>query len=125
MNLSEFVENHCIGKQYDSCVQSPCAFASTSGCRNPLHPKNTVEQNMNPTGLETKDIQYAISMVAHPKALTIRAKALAQLDSLLNRIIELEAAKPIVQRTAAPHEHLQAEFDYICASCGDLVKRRH
>ena len=43
MNLSEFVENHCTGKQYDSCVQSPCAFASTSGCRHPLHPKNAVE----------------------------------------------------------------------------------
>ena len=23
----------------------------------------------------------------------------------------------------APHEHLQTEFDYICASCGDLVNR--
>ncbi len=44
MNISEFVENHCTGKQYDSCVDSPCAFASHSGCRHPLHPKRAVEQ---------------------------------------------------------------------------------
>lgn len=36
----------------------------------------------------------------------------------------MEAAEQSVQRTATPHEHLQAEFDYICAGCGDLVKRR-
>lgn len=49
--------------------------------------------------MHTKDIEYAISMVAHPKAQTIRAKALAQLNSLLNRIVELEAAQHSVQST--------------------------
>ena len=43
MNLSEFVKNHCVGKQYDSCVESPCAFASHSGCRHPLHPKHAAQ----------------------------------------------------------------------------------
>lgn len=38
--LAKFVEDHCQGEQYDSCVESPCPFASHSGCRHPLHPKN-------------------------------------------------------------------------------------
>lgn len=50
--------------------------------------------------MHTKDIEYAISMVAHPKAQIIRAKALAQLNSLLNRIVELEAAQHSVHLTA-------------------------
>ena len=43
MTLYEFVQNHCAGKQYDSCIESPCLFASSSGCRHPLHPKNQPE----------------------------------------------------------------------------------
>jgi len=27
-------------------------------------------------------------------------------------------------RTGTPHEHLQADFDYICVGCGELVIRR-
>ena len=55
MSLSEFVANHCQGKQYDSCVESPCPFASHSGCRHPLHPNNAVEQNVHLTGLESAE----------------------------------------------------------------------
>ncbi len=35
-----------------------------------------------------------------------------------------EATQQIQQRKTVPHEHLQAEFDYICAGCGKLVKHR-
>ena len=40
--------------------------------------------------MHTKHIEYAISMVAHPKALTIRAKATSQLNDLLVRVSDLE-----------------------------------
>lgn len=41
MSLKFFIDNHCVGKQFDSCVESPCPFSSHSGCRHPLHPKNS------------------------------------------------------------------------------------
>jgi uncharacterized paraquat-inducible protein A len=62
--------------------------------------------------MHTKDIEYAISMVAHPKALIIRAKALAQLNELLNRILELEAAQ----------QGVQADGLTICQNCGGWLK---
>jgi hypothetical protein len=40
MTLGEFVHDHCVGRQYDSCKDSPCLFASPDGCRHPMHPKN-------------------------------------------------------------------------------------
>jgi hypothetical protein len=40
MTLEEFARDHCVGKEYDSCVNSPCPYASASGCTHPLHPKN-------------------------------------------------------------------------------------
>ncbi|MDI3534798.1 MAG: hypothetical protein PWQ82_1163 [Thermosediminibacterales bacterium] len=40
MTIDEFVKKHCTGKEYDSCVDSPCPYSSASGCRHPLHPKN-------------------------------------------------------------------------------------
>ena len=41
LTLSEFVRDHCAGREYDSCVESPCVYASHSGCKHPLHPNNT------------------------------------------------------------------------------------
>lgn len=42
-NLKEFVEKECVGKQYDSCINSPCVYASANGCKHPKHPKNVSE----------------------------------------------------------------------------------
>jgi hypothetical protein len=39
MTLDEFVNNHCEGKQYDSCFNSPCRYAGSGGCQHPLYPK--------------------------------------------------------------------------------------
>ena len=39
--FAEFIANDCTGKQYDSCVESPCTYASSMGCQHPKHPKNT------------------------------------------------------------------------------------
>jgi hypothetical protein len=36
----QFVEKYCEGKQYDSCKESPCPYASHSGCKHPKHPDN-------------------------------------------------------------------------------------
>jgi hypothetical protein len=38
-SLKDFVEKHCVGKEYDSCKNSPCLYASSSGCQHPLYPK--------------------------------------------------------------------------------------
>ncbi len=38
--LRFFVDNHCVGRQYDSCVLTPCAYSGGDGCQHPLHPKN-------------------------------------------------------------------------------------
>lgn len=38
--LEVFLEKHCTGRQYDSCIDSPCPSSSFSGCLHPLHPKN-------------------------------------------------------------------------------------
>lgn len=43
MTPEDFVKNHCTGKQYDSCKNSPCLYASHSGCTHPLHPKHSVQ----------------------------------------------------------------------------------
>lgn len=37
--MDEFIEKYCVGAQYDSCVNSPCPYASVGGCRHPEHPK--------------------------------------------------------------------------------------
>lgn len=37
---AEFVRLHCEGREFDSCHNSPCRYASADGCRHPLHPKN-------------------------------------------------------------------------------------
>ena len=37
--LVEFVDNHCVGKEYDSCYEAPCFYASKQGCLHPEHPK--------------------------------------------------------------------------------------
>jgi len=39
--LSDFIEQHCAGKEYDSCKNSPCPFASSGGCIHPKYPKVT------------------------------------------------------------------------------------
>lgn len=41
--LKQFVNNDCVGKQYDSCKNSPCTYASASGCTHPNHPKFKIE----------------------------------------------------------------------------------
>jgi len=38
--ITRFLEDHCTGTIYDSCVNSPCRYSSGSGCAHPLHPKN-------------------------------------------------------------------------------------
>jgi hypothetical protein len=38
--ITLFIKNHCTGTIYDSCVNSPCRYSSSSGCTHPLHPKN-------------------------------------------------------------------------------------
>ena len=38
--LTEFIDKHCVGKQYDTCTNSPCLYASSSGCQHVQHPKN-------------------------------------------------------------------------------------
>ena len=43
--LDHFVSNLCEGKQYDSCVSSPCRYASQHGCQHPQHPKRDPERN--------------------------------------------------------------------------------
>jgi hypothetical protein len=35
----EFVRTLCVGKEYDSCHEFPCRYASVSGCQHPQHPK--------------------------------------------------------------------------------------
>lgn len=42
--ITIFVAEHCVGQQYDSCVSSPCRYASTDGCSHPLHPKHQHSQ---------------------------------------------------------------------------------
>lgn len=37
--LSDFVSRYCVGKNYDSCHDSPCRYASIDGCQHPMHPK--------------------------------------------------------------------------------------
>jgi len=44
------------------------------------------------------------------------------IDWLINAI--RKALESSQQRTATPHEHLEAEVDYICAGCGELVRCR-
>ena len=36
--LETFVAIHCVGRNYDSCVNSPCQYASSTGCAHPEHP---------------------------------------------------------------------------------------
>jgi hypothetical protein len=31
----EIVKKYCEGGQYDSCVNSPCPFSTSSGCKEP------------------------------------------------------------------------------------------
>lgn len=38
--LGYFLEVYCQGRQYDSCKNSPCPWASHGGCRHPMHPAN-------------------------------------------------------------------------------------
>jgi hypothetical protein len=39
-SLRKFIEDHCLGREYDSCVNSPCKYSSSNGCKHPEHPKN-------------------------------------------------------------------------------------
>lgn len=37
--LEAFLETGCAGQQYDSCVSSPCPYASQHGCQHPDYPR--------------------------------------------------------------------------------------
>ena len=39
-DLTEFIDTHCRGKEFDSCCNSPCPYSSSGGCKHPEHPKN-------------------------------------------------------------------------------------
>lgn len=41
--LARFIEWDCAGPQYDSCVNSPCPYASCDGCQHPKHPKHALD----------------------------------------------------------------------------------
>lgn len=69
-------------------------------------------QDVHPEYLEEKDYELAAKLYE-----------LCGIQ-LPNSIRKHLHAKHSIEQTALPHEHLQAEFDYICAGCGDLVKRR-
>lgn len=47
--LELFVEEHCVGKEYDSCINSPCRYSSNDGCTHPEHPKfhSLLEENQD------------------------------------------------------------------------------
>jgi hypothetical protein len=38
--LQRFIADRCVGRQYDSCVTSPCRYAGSDGCQHPEHPKH-------------------------------------------------------------------------------------
>jgi len=40
IKLKTFVDTQCVGKEYDSCINSPCPYSSGQGCTHPSHPKN-------------------------------------------------------------------------------------
>lgn len=37
--LMTFAAQHCTGREFDSCINSPCEHSSASGCMHPEHPK--------------------------------------------------------------------------------------
>jgi hypothetical protein len=39
LTVAEFARTLCVGQEYDSCISSPCRYASMSGCQHPRHPK--------------------------------------------------------------------------------------
>lgn len=45
--LAAFVRDHCCGRDYDSCVDSPCRYAGVGGCQHPQHPKRQHEEAAN------------------------------------------------------------------------------
>ena len=45
------------------------------------------------------------------------------IESVLSALSEIVGAEQSVVRTARRNEHLQADFDYICAGCKVLVTR--
>lgn len=38
LSLADFIRDHCQGRIYDSCFDSPCMYASPIGCAHPKHP---------------------------------------------------------------------------------------
>lgn len=57
MTLQEFVDRHCVGRQYDSCIGTPCTYSGGAGCIHPLHPWNArAHQPAAPTGEWSNDV---------------------------------------------------------------------
>ncbi len=42
--LQIFVRDLCVGREYDSCHDSPCPYASSGGCSHPKHPNNLADR---------------------------------------------------------------------------------
>lgn len=43
--IDDFVKKYCVGRQYDSCINSPCYYSGGDGCHHPMHPKNAPVTN--------------------------------------------------------------------------------
>lgn len=43
--LAAFVRDHCCGREYDSCVTSPCRYASGDGCQHPQHSQRMANED--------------------------------------------------------------------------------
>ena len=55
---ADFVQNICAGKEYDSCINSPCLYASGDGCKHPEHPRNQSPWGSVATSHEQKEDPY-------------------------------------------------------------------
>ena len=44
MTIAEFARTLCVGQEYDSCINSPCCYASVSGCQHPKHPSRELSK---------------------------------------------------------------------------------
>jgi len=48
--LDLFLRDKCVGKQYDSCIESPCLWASRSGCAHPDYPRPVIVHDFRDRG---------------------------------------------------------------------------
>jgi hypothetical protein len=74
MTLQEFIREHCAGRQYDSCANSPCRYSGPGGCRHPQHPWNSSAELLS-------------AVVATNGHALLQAWARAQLDQITNSTV--------------------------------------